>query len=55
MKSVSWSVMRFLPKAVAVPEVGASSPESMLMIVVFPAPLWPRRTRISLRKSVNDK
>jgi hypothetical protein len=38
-----------------VPEVGASSPESILIMVVLPAPLWPKRTRISFRNSVKDK
>ena len=36
-----------LPLSSACPEVGAMSVESMLMVVVFPAPLGPRKPNIS--------
>ncbi len=35
------------PPISAVPEVGFSRPLSMLMVVVFPAPLGPRKPNIS--------
>ena len=35
------------PKIVAVPSVGFKTVMSMLMVVVFPAPLGPRKPKIS--------
>src|SRR3712207_6955689 len=37
------------------PRVGATSPSSMRMVVVLPAPLGPRKPQISPRSTVNDR
>ena len=35
-----------MPNIVAVPELGGDNPQSMLIRVVFPAPLWPSKAVI---------
>ena len=42
------------PAILILPEVGASTPRIMLMVVVLPAPLGPRRPTISLRLTANE-
>ena len=42
------------PPTVAVPEVGRSSPQSMRMVVDLPAPLLPRKPKISPARTSND-
>ena len=42
------------PPTTAVPEVGFSSPHSILMVVDLPAPLLPRKPKISPVFTVND-
>ena len=50
MLIIEWIVFGFLnmsiPKIFAEPEVLGNDPVSILMVVVFPAPLCPRRTKI---------
>src|SRR5262245_47504548 len=43
-----------MPPTVAAPEVGASRPQSMRMVVDLPAPLLPRKPKISPRATSND-
>src|SRR5262252_8621942 len=42
-----------MPPTVAVPDVGVSSPHSMRMVVDLPAPLLPRKPKISPRRTSN--
>ena len=46
--------MTDLPKRKASPFVGRNIPESMLNVVVFPAPLWPRRQNRFLSGMPNE-
>src|SRR5579871_353426 len=48
---VSDWVMTSRPPTVAEPEVGRSNPQSMRMVVDFPAPLGPRKPKISPRRT----
>ena len=36
-------ILMSMPLILAVPEVGGNIPVRMEMVVVFPAPLWPRK------------
>src|SRR3972149_5415043 len=50
----SGSVVTSIPPTCAVPEVGASNPHSMRIVVDLPAPLLPRKPKISPRATSND-
>src|SRR5687767_4474059 len=43
-----------MPPTVAVPEVGFNSPHNMRMVVDLPAPLLPRKPKISPARTSND-
>ena len=43
-----------MPPTVAVPDVGRSSPHSMRIVVDLPAPLLPRKPKISPARTSND-
>src|SRR5262245_58634102 len=47
----SGSARTSTPPTIAVPEVGSSSPQSMRIVVDFPAPLLPRKPKISPRRT----
>src|SRR5664279_3978395 len=49
MRPRTWSasVKRSRPRARASPALGASTPQSMRMVVLLPAPLGPRKPKIS--------
>src|SRR3989304_4077787 len=50
----SGSAETSMPPTRAVPDVGASSPHSMRIVVDLPAPLLPRKPKISPRATSND-
>src|SRR5579872_2998830 len=50
----SGSRVTSMPPTVAVPELGASSPQSMRIVVDLPAPLLPRKPKFSPRRTSND-
>src|SRR6185436_6478436 len=43
-----------MPPTIAVPDVGFSRPHSIRIVVDFPAPLLPRKPKISPRRTSND-
>src|SRR5215471_2353965 len=43
-----------MPSTIAEPLVGASSPHSIRIVVDLPAPLLPRKPKISPRRTSND-
>src|SRR6185503_2212445 len=43
-----------MPPTVAVPDVGFNSPHSMRIVVDLPAPLLPRKPKISPARTSND-
>ena len=47
-------VLTSYPATKAFPEVGLLSPQSIRMAVVFPAPLAPRKPKISPRFTSNE-
>src|SRR5262245_2959153 len=50
----SGSRLTSMPPTVAVPDEGASSPHSMRIVVDLPAPLLPRKPKISPRRTSNE-
>src|SRR5215510_13514622 len=50
----SGSFVTSTPPTAAVPDVGASSPHSMRIVVDFPAPLLPRNPKISPSRTSNE-
>src|SRR5690242_6491985 len=44
-----------MPPTSAVPEVGRSRPQSIRMVVDLPAPLLPRKPKISPRRTSNER
>lgn len=49
------SVAMSRPSMVAVPDVGGIMPVSMPIVVVLPAPLWPKRHEISPRQNCSER
>jgi hypothetical protein len=49
-----WRVVGSSPSSSSVPLVGCSSVVSIRMVVVFPAPLGPRKANTSPRRTSND-
>ena len=52
-RSMSLFLMMFI--TFAEPDVGLTNPVNIFIVVVFPAPLWPKRTRISSLNNVKDR
>src|SRR5215207_2389755 len=52
--TASGSRVTSTPLTSAVPDVGLSSPHSMRIVVDLPAPLLPRKPKISPRRTSND-
>src|SRR5688500_15779257 len=44
-----------IPLTIAVPDVGRRRPQSMRMVVDLPAPLLPRKPKISPRRTSNER